>query len=39
MVGPLNIIIEKDPIVLVENITAFKPFEVDSKWVDELKVM
>jgi len=34
-----NIIIEKDPFTLLKRIMAFNPLEVDSKWVDELKLM
>lgn len=33
-----NIIIERDPVILIKKITAFEPLEVDSKWVDELKL-
>lgn len=34
-----NIIIEQDPDLLIKKICEFKPMEVDSKWVDELKIM
>jgi len=34
-----NIIIEKDARILVEKLKAFVPIEVDSKWVDDLKLM
>jgi uncharacterized protein (TIGR00730 family) len=34
-----NIIIEDQPDRLLERIKNFKPVEVDSKWVDELKLM